>query len=112
MKRHHLDDFVAAYRAGARHERAEAENFTRHSYDELAARPSFNLDVWADVVDESLTDPSTLPPPEVIAQQIVEEARAGIEAFEAIAAELAELAITNGDESEKDAVDALLHPYD
>jgi type I restriction enzyme M protein len=112
MKRHHLDDFIAAYKAGARHERVEAENFKRYRYEELAARQGFNLDVWADVVDDSLTDPSTLPPPEVIAQQIVEEARAGIEAFEAIAAELAEIAAANGDEIEEDPVDALLHPDD
>jgi type I restriction enzyme M protein len=112
MKRHDLDDFVAAFRSGARHERAAAENFKPYTYEELATRPGFNLDVWADLVDESLTDPSTLPPPEVIAQQIVDEARAGIEAFEAIAAELAELAAANGDESEEDAVAALLHPND
>src|SRR3954468_20403339 len=101
MKRHHLDDFVASYRAGARHQRVETENFKRYAYDELAARPAFNLDVWAEVDDESLTDPSTLPPPEIIARQIVEEARAGIEAFEAIAVELAELAAVRGNDSDE-----------
>lgn len=108
MKRHHLDDFVAAYKSASRHKRVEAENFKRYTYDELAARTAFNLDVGADVVDESLTDPATLPPPEVIAQQIVEEARAGIDAFEAIAAELSELAGTTQGEKE-DAVEALIH---
>jgi hypothetical protein len=69
-----------------------------------------DLDVWADVVDDSLTDPSTLPPPEVIAQQIIEEARAAIEAFEAVAAELAQRAAANGNGAEADAVEALIHP--
>jgi type I restriction enzyme M protein len=88
LKRSDMEPFVAAYCPGERHKRVEAENFKRYIYDELAARPAFNLDIWADVKDESLSDPSSLPTPEVIAAQIVEDATAAIEAFAAVAAEL------------------------
>jgi len=35
LRREHLDDFVAAYKAGARHERHESERFKRFTYEEL-----------------------------------------------------------------------------
>lgn len=38
MVRADLDDFVACYRASARHGRVESERFRRFGYDELAAR--------------------------------------------------------------------------
>ncbi len=107
LKRADLQAFVEAYRAGARHKRVEAENFKCYSYEELAARPGFNLDIWADVKDESLSDPSSLPAPEVIAAQIVEDATAGVEAFAAVAAEFEARNGGNG-AVEQDAVDALL----
>lgn len=84
LKRPDLDGFVAAYRPGERHRREELESFKRWTFEELAERPGFNLDVWASVRDESLRDPASLPPPEVIAQQIVEDATAAIEAFAAV----------------------------
>ncbi len=52
-------------------------------------------------------DPSSLPAPEVIAAQIVEDATAGIEAFAAIAAAL-QAPNGNGSEAEQDPVEALL----
>jgi type I restriction enzyme M protein len=108
LKREHLQPFIEAYCTEDRQQRVETENFKRWTYDELAARPGFSLDIWADVVDESLLDPSSLPAPEVIAAQIVEDAAAGIEAFAAIAAELA--ARTGADEPDdgEDPVEALL----
>lgn len=117
LRKGDLEPFVEAYCAGERANRQPAENFKRYSYDELAARAGFNLDIWADVKDESLTDPSSLPAPEVIAAQIVEDARAGIAAFEAVAAELAALSgsangnndLGHADASEEEAVAALLN---
>ena len=117
LKKSDLEPFIEAYRPGERAKRVEAENFKRYTYEQLAERPGFNLDIWADVKDESLTDPASLPAPEVIAAQIVEDARAGIEAFAAVAAELAALSgVGNGDDgalhgevSEEEAVAALLH---
>jgi type I restriction enzyme M protein len=110
LKRADLDPFVAAYCPADRSKRQESETFKRYSYEQLDERPSFNLDIWAEVKDESLSDPASLPAPEVIAAQIVEDATAGIEAFVAVAAELT---ARNGDgasasAAEVDAVDALL----
>lgn len=69
LKRSDLDDFVQAYKPGRFHEREETERFERWSYEDLAARPGFNLDIWADVQDESLEDVADLPAPEVIAEE-------------------------------------------
>ena len=105
LKRADVEPFVEAYRTGERDKRVVTDQFKRWSYDELAERPGFNLDIWADVQDASLSDPASLPAPEVIAAQIVEDATAGIEAFVAVAAELQ---ARNGNGSDADAVDALL----
>jgi type I restriction enzyme M protein len=88
MTREHLQPFIDTYMPGNRYERVENENFKRYSYDELASRPGFNLDVWADVVDHSFDDPASLPPPELIAKEIVDTVSAALEEFAAAAAEL------------------------
>jgi len=108
LTRADLDPFVAAYRPGERKKRAETVDFKRYAYDELEARPGFNLDIWASVVDNSLSDPASLPAPEVIAAQIVEDATAGIEAFAAIAAELTAANGNGSSTAEQDALEALL----
>lgn len=62
--------------------------------------------------DESLEDAANLPPPEVIAEEIVESLTAALEQFSAVAAELR----GNGDEVEPgeqvDAVSELLPDED
>ena len=88
LKRSDLDDFVKTYRPGERQEREESERFKRWTYEELANRPGFNLDVWADVQDETLEDAASLPAPEVIAEEIVENLTAALGQFEAVAADL------------------------
>jgi len=89
LKRSDLDDFVAAYKPGEPlSAREESERFKRWTYEEIAAREGFNLDIWADVKDESLTDAENLPAPEVIAEEIVEHLSAALEQFEAVAAQL------------------------
>ena len=45
LKRSGLDDFVVAHCPEDRSRRRKAENFKRWSYDELAGRPGFNLDM-------------------------------------------------------------------
>lgn len=107
MKRADLQPFVDAYKAGRRHERVEAENFKRWSYAAIAERDGFNLDIWADVKDASLTDAASLPAPEVIAAEIIEEISAGLADFAAVAAELAG-GDDKGEPDEEDAVEALL----
>lgn len=111
MKRSHLDDFAAAYRPGRPlSERVETEKLKRWPYAEIVSRNDFSLDLWADVRDESVGDPSQLPAPEVIARQIVENATAGIEAFAAVATGLAGLtgATAIDSDREEDPVEALL----
>ncbi|HEY4605904.1 MAG TPA: N-6 DNA methylase, partial [Blastococcus sp.] len=84
LRREHLDDFVAAYRPGARHERVESERFRRFSYEELVARDKVNLDItW--LKDDSLEDPDNLPAPEVLIAEIQEEMAAILKQFAEIA---------------------------
>ncbi len=85
LRREHLNDFVAAYKPDARGEREQSERFKRFTYDDLVQRDKVSLDVtW--LRDESLEDIDKLPPPEVIAQEIVEDLEAALTEF----AELAE----------------------
>ena len=87
LKREHLDDFVACYKAGARHERTESERFRLFGYEELVKRDRLNLDIFW-LKDESLEDASNLPPPDVIAAEIVENLEAALEQFRQVAAAL------------------------
>src|SRR5438445_5730416 len=87
LRREHLDDFVAAYKPEARGAREESERFKRFTYDELLQRDKVSLDItW--LRDESLEDVENLPPPEVIAQEIVEDLEAALAEFSAIAESL------------------------
>jgi type I restriction enzyme M protein len=87
LRREELDEFVAAYKPEARHERQESERFKRFSYAELLSRGKVSLDItW--LRDESLEDMDNLPPPEVIAQEIVEDLEAALAEFSAMAASL------------------------
>jgi type I restriction enzyme M protein len=85
----HLDDFVGAYNAESRHARAERERFKRFTYDELIARDKASLDIFW-LRDESLEDVENLPPPAVIAAEIVEDLEAALAEFALIAESLGE----------------------
>ena len=88
LRRDDLDDFVAAYKPEAREKREESERFHRFTYDELLQRDKVSLDItW--LRDESLEDVDNLPPPEVIAQEIVEDLEAALTEFSALAERLA-----------------------
>jgi type I restriction enzyme M protein len=84
LRREDLDDFVACYMPDARQNRTETERFRRFTYEELIARDRVSLDIFW-LRDESLEDSASLPPPGVIAVEIVED-------LEAALAEFAELA--------------------
>jgi len=87
MTRADLDGFVACYRSGRRHERAETERFRRYAYAELAARDKINLDIsW--LKDDTLDDPDLLPPPDEIAAEIVENLEAALDRFRKVALSL------------------------
>ncbi len=67
-------------------------------------RPGFNLDLWAEVKDESVEDAASLPAPEVLADEIVENLASALEQFQAVA----EMLSGNGADAAADAVEALL----
>ena len=87
LTRAHLDDFVSCYRADDRVQREESERFRRFTFDELTQRDKANLDIFW-LRDESLEDSENLPPPDVIAEEIMEDLRAALEHMEEIAADL------------------------
>ncbi|WP_229400148.1 type I restriction-modification system subunit M [Micromonospora okii] len=85
LRREHLQDFVDCYLPGEdRSKREETERFKAFTYDELIVRDKVNLDItW--LKDASLEDADALLPPEVIAQEIVEDLQAALREFAAIA---------------------------
>lgn len=94
LQRADLDEFVALYNVGKRQKRKptwSAENpegrWRAYSYDELVARDKASLDIFW-LKDESLADSDKLPPPEVIAQEIVEDLQAALAQFKLIAEDL------------------------
>ena len=89
LTRADLDDFVACYKVGHREERAESDHFRAFTYDELIARDKASLDIFW-LRDDSLEDTANLPPPAMIAAEIVEDLEAALAQFSAVAASLSE----------------------
>jgi len=89
LKRSDLDDFVAAYRPNSlRHTREEGERFQKFTYAALAARDKLNLDIFW-LKDDGHIDPDSLPPPDEVAADIVENLEAALARFRKVAAQLA-----------------------
>ncbi len=87
LRYEHLQDFIAAYQAENRGKRSEGERFKAFTYDELMQRDKVSLDlIW--LRDESLEDSAHLPPPDVLAQEIVEDLEAALSEFAQIAQSL------------------------
>lgn len=93
----HLADFIACYCPGRLHERRETYHpdihpegrWRRFSYADIVARDKTSLDItW--LKDDSLTDLDHLPEPDVLAADILENLRAGLESFGQVAASLAQ----------------------
>jgi len=87
MTRADLDDFVACYKSGRRHERTEAERFRCFAQTELIARDKVNLDIFW-LKDDTLDDPDLLPPPDEIAAEIVENLEAALDRFRKVSLSL------------------------
>jgi type I restriction enzyme M protein len=87
LKRPDLDDFVASYNSGNRHERKATERFRPFEYDELLKRDKASLDIFW-LRDESLEDSANLPDPDVIALEIAEDLEAALDQFSQIASDL------------------------
>ena len=62
-----------------------------YEVDELVVRDKASLDIFW-LKDESLADSDNLPPPAVIAQEIVDDLEAALEQFRLIAGDLADKA--------------------
>lgn len=89
LKRADLDDFVVAYRPNhLRHTREDSERFKRFSYEELATRDKLNLDIFW-LKDDGHIDPDSLPPPDEVAAEIVENLETALDRFRKVVAELA-----------------------
>ena len=89
LKRADLDPFVAAYQPShLRHTREESERFRRFGYAELAARDKLNLDIFWLKGDNHI-DPDSLPPPDEVAEEIIENLEVALERFRRAAAALA-----------------------
>jgi type I restriction enzyme M protein len=96
LKREDLDEFVKLYNPANRHKRtptwsesAPDGRWRVYSYEELIARDKASLDIFW-LKDESLAESDNLPPPDVIAQEIVEDLEAALEQFRQIATDLGE----------------------
>jgi type I restriction enzyme M protein len=84
----HLEPFIEAYNVENRLARTESERFRAFDYDELIARDKVNLDItW--LKDPSAADLDDGVPPEIIAQEIVDDLTAALAEFSAVADALA-----------------------
>jgi type I restriction enzyme M protein len=94
LQRSDLDDFVSCYHPTNRHDRTanwSEENpegrWRPYSYEEVIKRDKVNMDLsW--LKDKSLEDSDSLPDPDVIAAEIVDDLQAALDGFAAILAEL------------------------
>ncbi len=83
-----LQDFIQCYNPQNRHLRKESwdpENnsdgrWRKYTYDELIARDKTSLDIFW-LKDKSLTDLDTLPDPEILASEIIENLEAALANF-------------------------------
>ncbi|MFG3091346.1 N-6 DNA methylase [Streptomyces antibioticus] len=85
LRREHLDDFVAAFHSGGTDHSARkpSERFRAYEYDELIARDKVNLDLT--VLQSASASSAALAPPDVIAQEIVEDLETALAEFTAVA---------------------------
>ncbi|MBK7146720.1 MAG: SAM-dependent DNA methyltransferase [Xanthomonadales bacterium] len=84
LRREDLQEFVEAYSPAGRHKRRESERFRYFGYKDLVARDKASLDVFW-LKDESLDDLDSLPPPDVLAQEIIEHLEAALMSFREVA---------------------------
>ncbi len=89
-----FDEFVACYSADAPRKRKATWSdddpdgrWRSYSYDEILKRDKLSLDLFW-IKDKSLTDTDSLPAPDVLATEIVDELEAALAQFSKIAARL------------------------
>lgn len=84
MRYEDLEDFIECYHPENRHQRNETECFRKFSYDEIITRDKTSLDIFW-LKDDSLEDLDSLPDPDTLALEIVENLEAGLESFRIVA---------------------------
>jgi type I restriction enzyme M protein len=93
MRLDDLREFIDCYRPANRHKRKETFNadknpdgrWRKYTYEEIISRDKTSLDIsW--LKDKSLTDLDSLPDPDVLAVDIIENLEAGLESFREILA--------------------------
>jgi type I restriction enzyme M protein len=75
---------VRCYQPGNLSLRQETERFRRFTYEELIQRDKLNLDIFW-LKDDSLEDIDSLPAPDLIAAEIVENLEAALEQYRGVA---------------------------
>jgi len=86
LKFEDFDEFIQCFKADDRSKRRESKKIERwksYTYDELITRDKTNLDIFW-LRDEALEDTDNLPPPEVLAQEIVEQLEAALQEFKSV----------------------------
>ncbi len=111
MTREDLDEFVACYRPGDRHNRtatwseATPEGRWRpFASDEIVSRDKVSLDLFW-LRDESLEDSATLPEPHVLAQEIADDLRSALAQIEDVLGDLEQRAATRSADQLLPAID-------
>jgi len=86
-----IKDFIARYEATKPiSKRKESDRFKRFSYAELMARDKASLDIFW-LRDDSQTDTASLPKPDVLAAEIIEDLEECLAEFREVEAELRRL---------------------
>jgi type I restriction enzyme M protein len=84
LRREHLQDFVNCYKPGRpRSERSETGMFKSYDYAELLERDQVNLNLKF-IEDESLSDADSLPTPDILIQEIIDDLQVALADFQAI----------------------------
>ena len=83
-----LEDFITCYHPEKRHERTETYSgmnpegrWRRYSVEEILARDKTSLDIFW-LKDKSLADLDNLPPPDILADEIMENLQSALESFQ------------------------------
>ena len=87
LKREDLQDFIDCYHPVNRHQRKESDRFRYVDFETLVARDKASLDIFW-LKDDSLDDIDSLPPPDVLAQEIVDHLEAALLMFKEVVAGL------------------------
>jgi type I restriction enzyme M protein len=82
-----VEDFIKCFSAENRYQRKETERFRAYSYEDLVKRDKTSLDIFW-LKDKSFEDSENLPPPEVIADEIIENLETALEQFRVVHEEL------------------------